>query len=641
MNEIIHTELKSKFEKALSTKDLMIAAQELVGFGDWKANVKNGKAEWSDEMYRIFGYEPYNIEPSLKIFLSHIHPEDLSSVENSFKVTNNNNFKKLSYRIIDKNGALKYINAKHLIQSYDNGTTEINGLAEDVTKIKLLEIQLKERETHYEAIIGNSTNAYFLANNKGDIIETNEAACVIFGYTKDELLKLNRKQILEEDDPIFIMALQQRQQTGRTKGEVAGIKKNGERILLEFTSTLFLNTDNEERVITLMWDITSRKHQEEILIKSNERFEQVSKATFDAIWDWDVKSKELYVGDGFKELFGHDVKNNMGDFSTWYAHIHPEDKERVILSRLNKIIHHTESTWKDEYRYIRADGSIAYISDRGILLRNSIGTYRMIGAMQDVTELKANEIAISNLNKSLEKRAEELASSNEQLEQFAYVASHDLQEPLRMVSSFLQLLQKKYNDQLDETAQKYISFAVDGADRMKTLIMDLLEYSRISSDKQEHTLINLNELMFKTLQILKEITDECGATLIVPDLPTVYGNASQLMRLLQNLISNALKYRSDLAPVIEIGVEEKNNVWQFSVKDNGIGIEAKYFEKIFIIFQRLHAKTEYSGTGIGLAICKKIIDLHGGQIWVESAPDKGSIFYFTISKFKISKAPIL
>ena len=234
-----------------------------------------------------------------------------------------------------------------------------------------------------------------------------------------------------------------------------------------------------------MVDITSKKRQEEILLKSNERFEQVSKATFDAIWDWDVKSKQLYFGDGFKELFGHHVQNNIGDFSTWYDHIHPEDKERVILSRLNKIIHHTESTWKDEYRYMRADGTIAYISDRGILLRNSTGTYRMIGAMQDVTELKENEIAISNLNKSLEKRAEELAISNEELERFAYVASHDLQEPLRMVSSFLQLLQKKYENQLDETAQKYINYAVDGADRMKTLILDLLEYSRISSYKEQ------------------------------------------------------------------------------------------------------------------------------------------------------------
>ncbi len=500
------------------------------------------------------------------------------------------------------------------------------------TREKTSELQLKESQLLYKAVIENSTSAFFLTNSKGEILDTNTAACQMFGYTRDELTATDRHQILEDEDPNFITALQQRKKTGHMKGEVCGIKKNGDRILLEFTSTQFLNANNEERIISSLSDITSRKQQEEVLLKSNERFEHVSKATFDAIWDWDVKSKHLYFGDGFKELFGHDIQNNTGDFSTWYNHIHPEDKERVILSRLNKIVHHKESNWKDEYRYMRADGSVAYISDRGILLRNNSGTYRMIGAMQDVTELKSNEIAISNLNKSLEKRAEELAISNEELERFAYVASHDLQEPLRMVSSFLQLLQQKYDHQLDETAQKYIEYAVDGADRMKTLILDLLEYSRISSDKQNHTLINLDELITKTLQVLNPHINESAASLTVAPLPEVCGNSSQLARLFQNLISNALKYRSVTAPVIEIGCNEKDDEWEFFVKDNGIGIDAKFFEKIFIIFQRLHSRTEFSGTGIGLAICKKIVDLHGGRIWVESAVKAGSKFYFTISK---------
>jgi len=374
--------------------------------------------------------------------------------------------------------------------------------------------------------------------------------------------------------------------------------------------------------------------------KSNERFTHVTKATFDAIWDWDIKSQQLYLGDGFEELFGYHVKNNIGDFSTWYNHIHPEDKERVIQSRLNKIINRDESTWKDEYRYIRADDSVAYISDRGILLRNSNSTYRMIGAMQDVTELKENEIAISQLNKTLEKRAEELAVSNEELERFAYVASHDLQEPLRMVSSFLQLLQKKYESQLDATAQKYINYAVDGADRMKTLILDLLEYSRISSYKEEHAGVNLNELVAKTLHTLKSVSDEAEASIIVSPLPEISGNKSHLTRLFQNLISNALKYKSAAKPIIEIGFTENNDEWEFFVKDNGIGIESKYFEKIFVIFQRLHSRTEYNGTGIGLAICKKIVELHGGKIWVESSPGTGSTFYFTISKSQTSNVTI-
>jgi two-component system CheB/CheR fusion protein len=499
--------------------------------------------------------------------------------------------------------------------------------------------EVAESQKKYQVIIENSMNAFLLTNSNGDILDSNNAACKMFGYTKEEFKTLNRRDVLEVTDPRFMLALQHRKKTGHMKGEVTGIKHNGERFLLEFTSTAFFDANGEEKISSLLNDITLRKQQEEILLKSNERFTHVTKATFDAIWDWDVQSQQLYLGDGFEELFGYHVQNNLGDFSTWYSHIHPEDKERVIQSRLNKIIHRDESTWKDEYRYIRADDSVAYISDRGVLLRNNNSTYRMIGAMQDVTELKENEIAINELNKALEKRAEELATSNEELERFAYVASHDLQEPLRMVSSFLQLLQKKYESQLDETAQKYIEYAVDGAERMKALILDLLEYSRISSYKEAHAHIDLNELIAKTLHTLKPVTDEAQASIVVPDLPQVYGNKSHLTRLFQNLISNALKYRSVSNPVIEIGYKEKSDAWEFFVKDNGIGIEPKYFEKIFIIFQRLHSRNEYNGTGIGLAICKKVVEMHGGKIWVESSKT-GSKFYFTISKSHVPNTAI-
>ena len=538
-----------------------------------------------------------------------------------------------------KEGAYDYIlkdNLHRLPNAVLNAVEKYHGDAEQLK----LSNEAAESFKKYKVIIENSLNAFLLTNNNGDILDTNNAACEMFGYTKEEFKNLNRKNVLDINDPRFILALQHRKKTGQMRGEVAGIKKSGEHFLLEFTSTAFLDASGEEKISSLLIDITSRKQQEEILLKSNERFTHVTKATFDAIWDWDIKSQQLYLGDGFEELFGYHVKNNIGDFSTWYNHIHPEDKERVIQSRLNKIINRDESTWKDEYRYIRADDSVAYISDRGILLRNSNSTYRMIGAMQDVTELKENEIAISQLNKTLEKRAEELAVSNEELERFAYVASHDLQEPLRMVSSFLQLLQKKYESQLDATAQKYINYAVDGADRMKTLILDLLEYSRISSYKEEHAGVNLNELVAKTLHTLKSVSDEAEASIIVSPLPEISGNKSHLTRLFQNLISNALKYKSAAKPIIEIGFTEKNDEWEFFVKDNGIGIESKYFEKIFVIFQRLHSRTEYNGTGIGLAICKKIVELHGGKIWVESSPGTGSTFYFTISKSQTSNVTI-
>lgn len=250
----------------------------------------------------------------------------------------------------------------------------------------------------------------------------------------------------------------------------------------------------------------------------------------------------------------------------------------------------------------------------------------------DITERKRAEQNLINANKMLDKRAAELQASNKELERFAYVASHDLQEPLRMVSSFLHLLEKKMKDTLDETSRQYIDFAVDGSERMKTLIQDLLQYSRVGTEKEAIKDVDCNEVMNSVKAILALSIAENHAELIIHPLPVIKAVQPQIIQLFQNLVANALKYRSEKSPVIEVGCANNNEHWEFYVKDNGIGIESKFFEKIFIIFQRLHSKKDYSGTGIGLSICKKIIEKHGGQIRVESEPGKGSTFLFTISK---------
>ena len=501
----------------------------------------------------------------------------------------------------------------------------------DITEKKLAEMQLIESHAKYKAIIDNTINAFLLSDAAGKILDVNETACNLLSYTKQELLQLSRRDVFELEASDYLKAVDERKKTGIASGEVYVITKTGKRVPIAFTTSVFYTAEGEERLSSIGVDITDKKLAEDKIKKSHERFVNVSKATFDAVWDWDIKTKQLYLGDGFRELFGYQVNENE-NFTTWSQHIHPEDRANIIKNRLNKIVQNDQLNWKDEYRYIRSDGSTAYVSDRGILLKNDEGTYRMIGAMQDITDLKENELAITDLNKNLKKQADDLAVSNEELERFAYVTSHDLQEPLRMVTSFLQLLQKKYDSQLDETAQKYIHFAVDGAGRMKTLILDLLEFSRISSVKVPHTNIDLNDIVTKSLKALKQVIDESGAIINISILPHVCGNEFQLMQLFQNLISNAIKYRDGEAPEIKIGYTESANHWQFYVKDNGIGIDEKFFEKIFIIFQRLHNKNEFNGTGIGLAICKKIAEMHGGKIWLKSSKNNGSTFYFTIDK---------
>jgi two-component system, chemotaxis family, sensor kinase Cph1 len=226
---------------------------------------------------------------------------------------------------------------------------------------------------------------------------------------------------------------------------------------------------------------------------------------------------------------------------------------------------------------------------------------------------------------------EELRRSNQELEQFAYVASHDLQEPLRMVSSYTQLLARRYRGQLDDAADEFIGYAVDGANRMQTLINDLLAYSRVGTRGKPLAPIDMATLFEAARANMRVAIEESGAKVSYEALPTVMGDTTQLMQLLQNLIGNAIKFRDEnRTPEIRVGAERRDGEWLFSVSDNGIGIEEQYLERIFVIFQRLHNRTEYPGTGIGLAVCKKIVERHGGKIWVESKPYEGSTFYFTL-----------
>jgi light-regulated signal transduction histidine kinase (bacteriophytochrome) len=216
------------------------------------------------------------------------------------------------------------------------------------------------------------------------------------------------------------------------------------------------------------------------------------------------------------------------------------------------------------------------------------------------------------------------------LEQFAYIASHDLQEPLRVITGYLQLIEKRYKSKLDPDADDFINFAVDGANRMQRLIIDLLAYSRVSRKAKPFEEYDCNQLLAQALANLEVAVKTADAVVTHDPLPTVTADGTQLMQIFQNLIGNAVKFKGNKRPQIHVTAKHDANEWIFAVKDNGIGIESTYKERIFVIFQRLHSREEYPGTGMGLAICKKIVERHGGRIWLESTPGEGSIFYFTI-----------
>lgn len=542
-------------------------------------------------------------------------------------------------------------------------------------------------------------------------------------------------------------------------------------------------------------NISDRQATEEALRESEERWQLAVRGTNDGIWDWNIKTNEVFFSSRWKEMLGYEEEEIINHLDEWAKRVHPDDLGWVTEA-IQEHFKRKTSFYITEHRVRCKDGSYKWILDRGQALWDEAGNaIRMAGSHTDITErklaeeelrlqnqrsqlfaditlkirqslepeeilqtsvtevqklLKADRVLIfrlwedgsgtvvqesvlpdfsvvlgekiydpcfsqeyqekyrqgrvsaivdieraeiqechANLLKQFRVKAnlvvpilerencwgllithqcssrrewtkfeiellqslanqigialaqarllqketqqrQELARSNADLEQFAYIASHDLQEPLRMVTSYLQLLQKRYRDKLDADADEFIAYAVDGATRMQGLIQDLLRYSRVSTRGKLFKLVNGDRVLRDALDNLKMAIAETKAIVTFDPLPQVMADGIQLTQLFQNLIANAIKFRREIPLKIHVGIKKINESWLFSVSDNGIGIEEQYFEKIFLIFQRLHRRTDYPGTGIGLAICKKIVERHGGKIWLESKPDLGSIFYFTM-----------
>jgi len=349
-------------------------------------------------------------------------------------------------------------------------------------------------------------------------------------------------------------------------------------------------------------------------------------------------NKAMAIRFGLKDPSDALGKTDADFFTAEHAQQALNDEQRILRTGEAMVDREEKETWPD--------GSVSWVSTTKQCLRDRhgaiIGTF---GLSRDITPRKAAEEALG-------RKAEELARSNRELEQFAYVASHDLQEPLRMIASYTQLLERRYRDKLDKDAGEFIQYAVEGATRMQVLINDLLNYSRLGTRGKPFAPTECNEVLSRALENLKIAIQDAGASVSHAPLPTVLGDGTQLIQLFQNLISNAIKFRGKAAPRVEIGatpgvgpapVDQKSRMhakgvaqesggpeWVFWVRDNGIGIEEQYFERIFVIFQRLHTREQYPGTGIGLAICKKIVERHSGRMWVESAPGRGTTFFFTI-----------
>jgi PAS domain S-box-containing protein len=446
------------------------------------------------------------------------------------------------------------------------------------------------------------------------------------GQSTHDLLKTHFTQPLEQIHGEL-------QAKGFWEGEATREAKDGTKLSLAILWALRRGEAGEPpSILEVSTDITKRKRAQEALRETEHRLRTILDTLPVAIFLSDKDGNVIFTNPAVERFWGistHVTRDQYGQYKgTWVATGKPVEPEQWALAQTlvsgkpftNDLVELTDSQGK---KRIIHNFAIPIHDDGGKISGAVVVT-------EDITERYAAQEQIRLAKEAAEHSARDLARSNQDLEQFAYVSSHDLQEPLRMVSAFMQLLEQRYKDKLDAEGAKYVHYAVDGAKRMQSLINDLLAYSRVGTKGGEPEPVDCRQVLEQAMANLKVSLEESNAKVTHGPLPIVNADQRQLSQLFQNLLGNAIKFRSDRPLEIHVQARRDGDFWVFGVSDNGIGMEEQHRERIFVIFQRLHPKEKYPGTGIGLAICKKIVERHGGQIWVQSQPGKGSTFYFKL-----------
>lgn len=573
------------------------------------------------------------------------------------------------------------------------GKDEVLAIIRDVTEQKQMEESLRRSEERLKKIFEYAPDAYYLCDTSGTFIDGNKNAEEMVGYEKSELIGKSflKLKLLPPSQIPKAAALLYKNVTGHATGpdEFILIRKDRKRIPVEIR-TVPIEINGQNLVLGIARDISERLKMEEKLRKSEEKYRLIFQLSPEAILTLDKKGNIQDINERPFDWIGYKSEEIIGKNILKLPFLTKKSKLIAMQSFFQRIT--GKEILPYELEFITKD-SKKRMFGRVVAnpIRNENGKIiQDLVMISDITDQKKAEIALQKAKDELEKRVEErtleltkineelrleitkrkqienalrdreealhdqlkieerisadlkreigerkrteaeLARSNAELQQFAYVASHDLQEPLRMVASYLQLLEHRYKSQLDDDADDFISYAVDGAIRMQRLINDLLIYSRVSTRGKEFKPTNCQEILKQTLADLQIAIRENEATVTYDPLPIVIADDVQIGQLFQNLIGNAIKFRKAEPPNIHISAEQRDSEWVFSVRDNGIGIDLEYKDRIFVIFQRLHSMEKYPGTGIGLAVCKRIVERHNGSIWVESKPGVGSSFFFTI-----------
>lgn len=597
-------------------------AQRLAHLGIWEYDMIHHTSIWSEELFRILGCDPTQPIPPVETLRDFFDENDWQKLENaSFEAIATKQIQALKLRIIRQDGVLRYVDVTvEAILNLQGECIKIMGTMQDVSDREIAQFNLKESEKRFRGIFEQVGVGMAELNLSGQFVRVNQRLCDFLGYSQAELLNLSFQDITHPDDMHIDADCSQRFLKGELNDvvyEKRYICKNRQIRWAKVTvSTIYNDEHRPQSVLGVIEDIHDHKLNREALKISEERFQEIA-ATLEQFFFVRCcqTGQYLYISPGYEKIWQRSRESLYADPLSWLELVHPEDRDLIISSLAEQ---EQLKSLRREYRIIRNNGEIRWIcANIRVICDENGDSLRIIGLAEDITA------------EALQR--EELARSNAELEQFAYVASHDLQAPLAAISSYAQLLKHQYQNQLGDRADKMLEGLVRSTKRMQRLIEDLLKYSRLDRDTEPFQTWDCQLIVEDAIANLEVLISTHNATITYSNLPTIRGSRSQLLQLFQNPIANAIKYRSrDRLPIITITAEKQGNLYRFAIQDNGMGIAPEHQTRIFQIFERCHNLDEVPGSGIGLALCKKIVERHGGRIWVESQPNQGSTFYFTL-----------
>ncbi len=614
-------EVELEISRLKKLNDLFEESNTVAKIGVWEVDLINQQVYWSKTTKIIHGV-PTNYAPDLTTALNFFKP-GLSSqlikeaVENAIQ---NNSPYDIEIELLRKDGTTSWVRAKGNPEFKNGQCIRLYGTFQDIQDQKEKELELIDKELKMGAIFNNNIDALFLTNPiDGSILKANKAASEMFGYSEAEFQEIGRNGIIDTTDPRIPSILEKRAREKHITTDMIGIKKDGTHFPIRVSSGIFSDSQGNTQASTCIIDMSEVVSYQQQLEKSARKFKGIFHSTFQFI--------------GFLTPDGTLTEAN--DSAIQFAGLQPED----VIGKKFWDCHWwtiSEKTRMELKANIERAANGEFVQYEVEILGAKNSTTTILFNLKPLFNEKNQVYSIipeGRLIQDIVDTRKELISKNNELSRFTTIVSHDLKEPLRMISQFMSKIEQKYSGALDEKARQYIYYAVDGAKRMSKMIDELLNYSRIAEKDKTFEIINCNNIINEVEQTLKQIIEDKNIVLVTEQLPNILGIKTAIRILFANLISNAIKYvKADVQTIINIGCIEDFEYWKFFVKDNGIGIDKEHHEMIFHLFSRLQSRNNYEGTGIGLATCKKIVELHHGKIWVNSELEKGSTFFFTIKK---------